>query len=209
MKYLVVFDLDGTLNRTESYAVPAIRSALAHYGVTKFSAEDIISTFGERDEDTIVKFFGDRAKRLERGFWEEVQKYTDSHPGLYSTYEGVPEMLHSLHESGKLTAVCSNSGMDYITKTLDRLRIGDRIDYLQGLEPGMTKADTLRLLLRRVKPDKAVMAGDRYLDREAAQANRIPFIGCSYGYGTDEELQGSDYIIQSPASVPYIAGFDI
>ena len=58
----------------------------------------------------------------------------------------------------------------------------------------MIKTQTLALLLNRIKPTKAVMVGDRVFDKEAAFENKIPFIGCGYGYNT-QEMQGSDIIV--------------
>ena len=60
-KRFIVFDLDGTLNRTDTYAVPAIADALADMGRTDVTREEIIDTFGAKDEDTNVRFFGDEA----------------------------------------------------------------------------------------------------------------------------------------------------
>lgn len=197
-KVLVVFDLDGTLSKTESYAAPAILDALRAFGVTGFTTRDIADTFGARDEDTIVRFFGARAKEVEAVFWKQVKANGSFNGYRYLPYDGVTEMLGALKRSGCVLAVCSNAKMDYIAATLEKLRIAAYFDELQELVEGCTKADTLRMLLHRVSPDQAFMVGDRCFDREAAAANHIPFIGCGYGYGREKELDGSDYLIASP-----------
>lgn len=197
-KKLVVFDLDGTLNQTENYVVPAMLSALCQLGITKFDKRDILDTIGARDEDTIVKFFGNKAPYYEDAFFKKVEEYIESNLHLYKPYYGVEKMLQTLRERGYLLAVCSNSSIKYITKTIRRLQIESYFDYLQELVVGLTKADTLKLLLDKVKPETALMVGDRYFDKDAAAANRVPFVACSFGYGSIQELEGADFMIRSP-----------
>ncbi|HEX2985389.1 MAG TPA: HAD family hydrolase [Caproiciproducens sp.] len=202
---LIVFDLDGTLNQTENYVVPAMRLALYQLGVKKFSEQDILDTIGARDEDTIVKFFGDKAPEYEEKFFKKVDRYVEDNLHLYRPYYGVEKMLQTLRERGYSLAICSNASRNYITKTIHRLQIESYFDYLQELVAGMTKADTLGLLLNRVKPEAALMVGDRYFDRDAAAVNHIPFVGCSFGYGKFQELEGADYLIRSPMELLKIA----
>ena len=48
---LVVFDLDGTLNRTDLYSVPAHRTAFEELGMFGITDEEIISNFGAGDSE--------------------------------------------------------------------------------------------------------------------------------------------------------------
>ena len=73
---------------------------------------------------------------------------------------------------------------------LKALNIYEKIDYIQPLMRNMIKDDTLRILLEKVKPQKAVMVGDRVYDKNAAKANNIPFIGCKYGFKSSEVEDG-------------------
>ncbi len=195
----MVFDLDGTLNRTECYAVPAILDALKDYGITSFTEEDIKKTFGAKDEDTIKLFFGSKAEEVNDMFWSKVDEYSKSkYQDCYKTYYGVLEVLIRLRNEGYLTAICSNSELDYIHFVTKKLGIYEYIDYFQPLVKGKTKKGTLKLLLQKVKPQMAVMVGDRYFDMEAARYNQIPFVGCRYGFGKEGELSGADEIIDEP-----------
>lgn len=199
MNKLIVFDLDGTLNQTENYAVPAMLSALKDFGVECFNKEDIIDTIGAKDEDTIVRFFGAEAEKYETIFWKRVNEYVvGEYIDRYSPYDGTERLLKCLKASGYTLAVCSNADMAYITKTLKLLGIDMYFDAFQAVIPGKTKADSLKALLERVEPQKAYMVGDRYFDMEAAKANHIPFAGCLYGYGGAEELEGSDALLEKP-----------
>lgn len=102
------------------------------------------------------------------------------------SFEGTEKMLKKLKADGYLTAVCSNASERYIRMVLNNLKLIDLIDFIQPLLPNMTKNDTLGILLNEVKPDSAVMVGDRVYDKEAAYANGLKFIGCMYGFNSDE-----------------------
>lgn len=186
-KKLVVFDLDGTLNKTELYAVPAHKKALAELNIFDKSDELIISTFGARAEDSFPLLINtdDYQKGME--YLKKVSVYEREFMDIYAgSFEGTEEMLKKLKADGYLTAVCSNASERYIRMVLNNLKLIDLIDFIQPLLPNMTKNDTLGLLLERVKPDSAVMVGDRVYDKEAAYANGLKFIGCIYGFNSDE-----------------------
>lgn len=186
-KKLVVFDLDGTLNKTELYAVPAHKKALAELNIFDKSDELIISTFGARAEDSFPLLINtdDYQKGME--YLKKVSVYEREFMDIYAgSFEGTEEMLKALKADGYLTAVCSNASERYIRMVLNNLKLIDLIDFIQPLLPNMTKNDTLGLLLERVKPDSAVMVGDRVYDKEAAYANGLKFIGCMYGFNSDE-----------------------
>lgn len=197
---LIVFDLDGTLNKTENYAVPAIAEALEDFGIYGVSREEIIETFGAKDEDTNVRFFGERAGELGGAFWEKVRayisgKYSDS----YEAYDGVKELLRWLKKEGYETAVCSNNAsLNHITSVLEKIGVLSLIDEIQPVAVGRTKDEALKELLERQKPESAILAGDRFYDRDAARSNGIEFAACLYGYGRFEEFDGAKVLLERP-----------
>lgn len=188
---LVVFDLDGTLNKTELYAVPAHKKALAELNIFDKTDELIISTFGARGEDEVHLLINDTDYEKGQTYMHRVGEYEREFIKDYAgSFEGVSQMLKKLKADGYQTAVCSNASERYITMVLERLDIISDIDFIQPLIKDMIKDDTLRLLLSRVKPEKAVMVGDRVYDKLAARANNLPFIGCLYGFRADEVCDG-------------------
>lgn len=199
---LAVFDLDGTLNRTDLYAVAVHQQVQKEFGFPVLDRDTIISVFGARsydymrillpgaDEETQQRY-GRRAAELEL---EMMQKSS-------GTFDGVSEMLDELHRMGFTTAVCSNASARYINATLAAIGIAEKIDEIQPLEPHLTKIDTLRMLLERLEPVFAVMVGDRSFDLEAARENHLPFIGCAYGY-CPSEIQEANAIVTAPLEIP-------
>ena len=209
---LVVFDLDGTLNRTELYAVPAHKKALAERGIFDKTAEDIIATFGARYLDCGLALIGTNdLNEMEKYFSQEAayeQEFIQQYAGVY---DGADKMLDRLHELGFRTAVCSNASERYIRMVLGRLGLLDKIDEIQPLLPGLIKDQTLGLLLERAQPEAAVMVGDRYYDKQAAKANGLPFIGCLHGFSPAEVADGDrtvDHLSQVPEAVIELIGRD-
>ena len=202
----VIFDLDGTLSRTDIFIVPSIRAAMEDTGLGEWTTEEIRMTIGERTEETNLKLFGQERCARADGFWKLVEHYQENvYKNMETVYDGAQEMLDSLHHRGYRTAVCSNADRDYIEMMLGRLGIRDKIDKIRPVIPGKDKACSLAALLDEIKPEAAVMAGDRIYDVAAAKANRIPSIACLYGCGTWEELKEASCFAQSPAEVGRLA----
>lgn len=203
-KKLVVFDLDGTLNKTELYAVPAHKKAMEHFGVFDKTDEMIISTFGASGMDSVESLIGTCDLKTKQDYLAKTSQYESE---LIQTnageYEGSSALLDRLKAAGYQTAICSNSSIRYITMVLDALNLSEKIDYIQPLLPDMTKNDTLKILLEKVKPEKAVMVGDRIFDKLAARYNDIPFIGCLYGF-EQSEIADADQPVTCTSDI-YIA----
>lgn len=184
---LVVFDLDGTLNRTDLFAVDAHLTALREYGRTDVWGEQVAATFGAAWQDYMKVLLPDADPATWKAYLARVAELEV----IFMKERGAPfagaeQMLSDLRGYGFRTAVCSNASARYITVVLETLGLMPLIDCIQPLVAGMSKKDTLRLLLARETPAKAVMVGDRCYDLEAARANGIPFIGCLYGFNPEE-----------------------
>lgn len=201
---LVIFDLDGTLNRTELYAVPAHKKAMADYGVFDKTDEMIIKTFGAAALDSVELFIGKCDLETKREYLNKTSQYEAE---LIQTnageYVGSSALLDRLKAAGYQTAICSNSSVRYITMVLKALGLFEKIDFIQPLLPDMTKSDTLKILLEKVKPEKAVMVGDRIFDKLAARHNDIPFIGCLYGF-EQSEVADADHPVTCTSDI-YVA----
>ena len=197
MKKLAVFDLDGTLNRTDLFSVPAHLKALAERGITDVTEQKVISTFGERADEYVKILLGEVPQQEARRYLDDVAKYELEFIAEYGRpYDGVTVSLSRLREDGYRIAVCSNSSLRYQTMVLTNLKLMPLVDTIQDLRPGMTKIQTLSLLLKKEKPDAAVMVGDRKFDIEAGRENGLPTIGCKYGFNP-QEADLADIVINS------------
>ena len=110
------------------------------------------------------------------------------------------EVARRLKEDGYRIATCSNSSLRYQTTVLNTLHLSAYVDTIQDLRPGMTKVETLALLLEKEKPDAAIMVGDRIFDIEAGRKNGLKTIGCRYGY-SPLEAEKADYVVNHAAAI--------
>lgn len=204
-KKLIVFDVDGTLNMTEEYAISAYKMILGKMGVQGFTDEMLRERIGAVFADDIRYFFGSRAEEKKEQFEELVREYWMKDINRRAkTFPHTAEVLQKLKEEGYHLAICSNAEEKEINLVLNALKIKDYFDYIQGIVLEQTKSHSLCNLLKRVQPEWAVMVGDRLYDRDAAKDNKIPFIACLYGYGKEEEFSEEDLSITDIRQLPFV-----
>ena len=67
----------------------------------------------------------------------------------------------------------------------------------------------MKIVLDKIRPDKAVMVGDRHHDMQAARDNGLPFVGCQYGYlphEVDSRISGWPGLRTFPRAVKSLIG---
>lgn len=202
-KILIAFDVDGTLNMTETYALYAYKKALSDFGNDKFSDEQILLRIGATFIDDIQYFFGKCNDEFINEFQEVINKYWyDGMRNKAKTYPYVKEMLGQLKRQGYILAICSNASYDELNIILNSLNIAEYFEYIQGITYKNNKSHSLKKLLERSNPDYAVMVGDREYDKKAAKDNDVAFIGCRYGYCKPDEFTDNDIQVFSVREIP-------
>jgi len=203
---LLLFDLDGTLYRTETSFVPTMEAAYQEYALPYPGDAAILAFIGEPypvfldwllaqglpgDRDTL----GARISEIELASIRERGEL----------FPEVRETLQVLHRTDHLIALATNGDMEYARAVLSATNILSLFDVLQTNEgDGRTKAELVRDLLLRVPHGRAFMIGDRYHDVEAGRANGCTVIGAAYGYGPPEELGVADHRIETFAELPRV-----
>lgn len=201
---LVIFDVDGTLNQTERYAVAAYRKALRKFKKDEYSDEQLRTRIGAPFSDDL-KFFFEKDDDLSKKFFLTVSEYwIEGMKENAAPFPGTVKMLEELKEMGCKTTVCSNASSEELACVLNTLNLEDKFDYIQALTSAETKIHSLKMLLDTCRPERAVMVGDRIYDLEAAKANKLPFIGCLYGYSAPGELDGCRYSALHVTDIPRI-----
>ena len=202
MKYTtILFDLDGTLTRSEQGITRSALYAAEKMGFTGYTVEQfkafigppLFSSFknicGMTDEqaDQAVTYYRERFSTIG---WAENEVYT-----------GIPLLLRSLKRNGAKIAMATAKPQVFAERIAKKFGFAPYLDALIGPDFAVkheSKADIVKKaagLLGGVP----VMIGDRCYDIDGGKANGIDTIGVCYGYGTREELEhaGATHIVQT------------
>jgi len=201
---LLIFDLDGTIYRTESSFLPTMHEIYAYFGIAPPPDEKIMGMVGEtfdRFLDWLIEQgFPPPKERLAELIAAREQEAIKKKGELFP---GAAEALATLHRRGYLISLCTNGDRHYASLILNEFKISPFFDFILTNDDGrLTKEVMVADLLATVRPGRAFLIGDRYHDVEAGRANRCIVIGTRYGYGDPEELKGADHTIVSPAELP-------
>lgn len=110
-------------------------------------------------------------------------------------------MLQTLREYADLCIV-SNGEHDYIALCLQVFVLTDVfVRTATSRAGGARRAENLRALLDALRPERAVMVGDRLGDIRAGQENGLPTIAACYGYGNDAEYNQASLRAESVADL--------
>lgn len=206
----MLFDLDGTLFRSESILGPAYEKTFATLreeglfeGPTP-PIEILYSSLGM----VLDEIWG----RLCPGMSESTKRHADVVFSAYELeqlalgcgqlYEGVAHHLRVWHEQGIRLFVASNGQEQYVADVVRTSGIADCFEdlYSAGRFGTKSKVDLVRLLMEKYQLDAETtwMVGDRSSDVEAGIANGLTVIGCRYAnFGDASELAGSKLLVDS------------
>ncbi len=214
MRALIAFDLDGVLYSAEAFLGEAYRDAIANVNERRPGSFPRVPTTREildhvgwpvpvilqrlfpAIEPAAVELLYDETLRVIAAYVR--QKRGELFPDVVAT-------LQRLRAGGFTLVVASNGRRPYIEAVLETYDLVPLFDRLITVDRGRLddKASVLRAYLAHhaIAAAQMTMVGDRTSDVEAAQAVGAPFIGCDYGHGYRDELEGAGPIVASFAAV--------
>ena len=187
----LIFDIDGTLwdSRAlvaEGYNIQLKAEGLEHLCVT---AEDLKPLFGkvmtEIADSILATIPEDRRYALMERCMETENHYLEENP-CHIGYPGVAETVAELSKRYRLFIV-SNSQCGYPELCISKLGL---TPYIEGHmcfgDTGTSKGKTIRTLMAKHNIGTCAYVGDTQGDYEATVEAEVPFIWCTYGFGTPE-----------------------
>ena len=211
---IIMFDYDGTIHESSSTYIPAFRKTCAYLdelgyeGARRefsddeigywlgFSAADMWNQFAPDLDDELKtrcsKMIGEEMRRLTRG-------------GQARLYPGVEDALAQLKSEGHHLLFVSNCHHSYMQMHSDAFDLPRYFDGFYCCEDygWPPKAELFPSIAEdwgsgKDPRDEFIMVGDRFHDHELARQHGLPFVGCAYGFGSAEELEGSAVIVDDP-----------
>ena len=210
----IIFDLDGTLIKSEEGLFDSITYALEKSGVDPGDRKDMKRMIGPVLWESFQKFYNMSAEEADRANAYFVEAYDKE--GLYnaSVYEGVEQMLETLRNAGRILLVVTAKPRDMAERVLNHTGIDRYFQAVIGPARGNKKTDKGSLLKEALsflaktgtdhfQKEQAVMVGDRMFDIQGAVETGIQSIGVLYGYGDRQELidAGATLLADTPADV--------
>lgn len=205
----VIFDLDGTLLYTVEDLAEAVNAALAQHGHPRHTVARIERMVGN-GVGLLV------ARALPGGYdapdydavLADFRAYYDRHCMDHTRpYEGVAELLASLHTNGVRTAVVTNKYQAAAEELLGRF-FGGNLDTVTGDAPGRPRKPApdgveAALAALGVGAAEAVYVGDTEIDLATARNAGLPCVCVSWGYRTEAELRaaGAPAVARSAAEL--------
>ena len=195
MKYAaILFDLDGTLVKSEEGIYNCVEYALEKHGYALPPRETLRAFIGPPLPVQFRAVTGcDQA---------EAMALTDTYRERYAPigqfecelYDGILDLLAALKEAGIPVGIATSKPEVFATTVaahfgLDRylsVLVGAGLDEQHSTKAALITAACDKLGITDI--GKVVMVGDRFYDIEGALAGGALPCGVTYGYGTAEEL---------------------
>jgi phosphoglycolate phosphatase len=205
----VFFDLDGTLTDPGEGITNSVIYALQHYGIEVSDRSTLYPFIGPPLTESFIKYFGFSKEQSSEAV--EIYREYFSVTGLFENnpYDGIPEMLKTLSESGKTLVVASSKPEIFVRKILDHFDLTKYFLFAAGSELNHTRVDKHEVIEYAMAScnlsDRSdiIMVGDRHHDIQGAKKSALLSVGVTYGYGSREELTeaGADYVVDSVAEL--------
>lgn len=198
---LVLLDLDGTLTDAGPGIVNCIRYALDDMGVEHPDDATMRTFLGPPLADTFGRHFGMTDDQVAHAIDKYRERYHDI--GLFenAVYDGIPELLQALTDTGVVLAVATSKPTYSATRILEHFDLDQYLAFIGGADLAGVRHDKaavidhtleeLNALGRLDAGARMVMVGDREHDVHGARAHGIDTIGVLWGYGSEEELVGA------------------
>ncbi len=187
----LIFDIDGTLWDSRALVAEGYNIQLRAEGYPQLcvTAEDLKPLFGKvmtEIADILLATVpeGERYGLMERCMTTE-NKYLEENP-CHIGYPKVKQTMAKLAENHRIFIV-SNSQCGYPELCIDKLGL---TPYIQGHlcfgDTGTSKGKTIQTLMKKYDISVCAYIGDTQGDYEATVEANVPFIWCSFGFGTPD-----------------------
>jgi phosphoglycolate phosphatase len=208
----VIFDLDGTILNTITTITHFVNETLQNHGISSITETECKAFIGDGARKLIERSLASKGV-LTNGLLDKIlpeynAAYDEDPYHLTERYEGMPELLLELKESGLKLGVISNkphpttvSAAEHFYPNIFDAILGGR----EGvpLKPSVLAAETMMDRLC-VKADEVIYVGDSGVDMTFGKAFGAAYtLGAGWGFRSEEELvsSGADSFFASVASM--------
>ena len=196
---VVLFDFDGTLANTIPLIVASYHHALAASGLPPVDDLEVRSWIGKPLQPVLEERYPGRGGELTVVYREWNLAH---HDALIEAVDGMPGLLHDLHEAGVRTGVVSSKVAGTVRLGLRAVGLESVVDVLAGMDETVRHKphpDPLLYAARRLgaEPASCAYVGDAAVDVEAARAAGMGSVAVTWGAGHEPVLSavGPDAVV--------------
>lgn len=192
----ILFDLDGTLTDPKIGITKSVQYALERFGIHVDDLDLLEPFIGP----PLMEGFSSIYQFEEEQCKQAISYYREyfSEQGIYenTVYPGIIELLQQLKKEDHQLFVATSKPTVFAEIIIKHFEMSSYFDFIGGSNLDGTrssKGDVIRYVMDQhgLKQEQSVMIGDRKHDIIGAHQNQIPSIAVEYGYGSREELLGS------------------
>lgn len=199
----ILFDLDGTIVRSDLGITKGVQKSLEHFGIYE-EIDDLKKFVGPPMVESYTNFYGFSLEQYK----EALDVFHDYYRtvGIFECelYEGIEEMLDSLSKEYKLYVATSKPERE-ARRVIEHFGLDKYFTFVGGSDGDFntkraTKTAVIEYVLETNKiMDRgfAIMVGDKSHDIVGAGNTGLKSIGVLYGYGGLEEFEGANYIVKN------------
>ena len=199
----ILFDLDGTIVRSDLGITKGVQKSLEHFGIYE-ELDDLKKFVGPPMVESYTNFYGFSLEQYK----EALDVFHDYYRsvGIFECelYEGIEEMLESLSKEYKLYVATSKPERE-AKRVIEHFGLDKYFTFVGGSDGDFntkraTKTAVIEYVLETNKiMDRgfAIMVGDKSHDIVGAGNAGLKSIGVLYGYGGLEEFEGANYIVKN------------
>lgn len=199
----ILFDLDGTIVRSDPGIIRGVQKSLEHFGIYE-EPENLKKFVGPPLVESYTKLYGLSLLQYEKAL-EIFHEYYRS-TGIFECelYEGIEEMLKVLSKDYRLYIATSKPEKE-ARRVIEHFGLDKYFTFVGGSDGDFntkrsTKAAVIEYVLKSNNiEDKtaAIMVGDKVHDIVGANTVGLKSIGILYGYGSMEEFDKANYIVRT------------
>lgn len=199
----ILFDLDGTIVRSDLGITKGVQKSLEHFGIYE-ELDDLKKFVGPPMVESYTNFYGFSLEQYK----EALDVFHDYYRtvGIFECelYDGIEEMLNSLSKEYKLYVATSKPERE-AKRVIEHFGLDKYFTFVGGSDGDFnTKRDTKTAVIEYVLETNkimdrgfAIMVGDKSHDIVGAGNAGLKSIGVLYGYGGLEEFEGANYIVKN------------